>query len=50
MGIALNFHGFGSWSLLWTKPSRLCLGNTLAQMLYPKVCQYVKTEILTGVS
>lgn len=56
MEIAPNFHGFGSWSLFRTKPSRLCLGNipkqslgSMPQMSYAKVCQYVKTEVLTGV-
>lgn len=56
MEIALNFNFLneylflsGSWSLVWTNPPRLRLGYTLTQMSYPKVCQYAKTEILTGV-
>lgn len=56
MDIALNFHGFGSWSLFRTKPSRVCVGNiskqslgNMPQMSYLKVCQYVKTEVLTRV-
>lgn len=49
MKIAPNFHDFGSWSLFSTKRSRLCLANAPIQMSYPEVCQYVKTEILTGI-
>lgn len=39
----------GSWSLLWTNPFRLCLGNMLTQMSCPWVCQYAKTETITGI-